>query len=567
MEISRADVTMIQQAFQHHSARVIALSRAALASFFTLALWLESTQTQAPGRATFLLLLCYSVWAIGNLAATWNSWWRESRLSPYAHLIDLAVFTLLVFLTEGYTSPFFTFFVFLVLSASIRWGWREALLTTVVVVLLFLGASFIATMSMGIESFEVERFVVRGANLIVLSFMIIWLGVNRPGFKGGSTSGTIEEADAQGPPARQAMEFAAAHLGASRILLAWSEPEEPWLNVWSLEVGHLEKERHGPTAFPDLVDERVVGGPFIFDVRQRRALFRSGRRRLASTTNDTVDAAFAVRFNLGPGLAIPFEAAGYEGWLFASSVPGLCSDDLAIAADVGEQVSVAFERYALFDAYQESAASRSRLLLARDLHDSVVQFLAGMSLKIQSLTRDRADTDPLKQNLDDLQHQLADEQEDLRKLLLALREPSAPAGSVLLTEHLLLLAKRLEQQWGVHCEVGVDPKDFVIERPFQQEIELLVREAVANAVKHGSAQRVSLKFTGSDKQLRLQLSDDGIGFPDPGSFDDSDLRTGTMGPRSLYDRVQALGGSMQLSSHAGAGSQIMVQFPMSDPND
>ena len=48
------------------------------------------------------------------------------------------MFTLMVLLTHGYTSPFFTFFMFLLLSAAIRWGWKATALTAVLVTLLYL---------------------------------------------------------------------------------------------------------------------------------------------------------------------------------------------------------------------------------------------------------------------------------------------------------------------------------------------------------------------------------------------------------------------------------------------
>ena len=50
----------------------------------------------------------------------------------------------MVLLTEGYTSPFFIFFMFLLLSAAIRWGWRETALTAVLVTVLYLIVGLIA---------------------------------------------------------------------------------------------------------------------------------------------------------------------------------------------------------------------------------------------------------------------------------------------------------------------------------------------------------------------------------------------------------------------------------------
>ncbi|MDB5699408.1 MAG: putative signal transduction histidine kinase, partial [Alphaproteobacteria bacterium] len=475
----------VQQAFQHRSARVIALCRAVLAFFFALAV--ASDFGREDNSTTFLLLLGYMIFAIAKLAVTWNDWWLEARLSPYAHLIDLIVFTILVFLTDGYTSPFFTFFVFLVLAAAIRWGWREALLTTLAVVVLYIGASLSAGTSHGIEAFEVQRFVVRGANLIVLSFMIIWFGLNQGRFRPGAPDQKFTVAANAEPPVAEVMGHALARLGGEKVVFAWSDTEEPWLNIWTLEHGSLVKERHGPDAFGAIVDISRVTAPFLFDIRQRRLLYRSGNRRLTSGDIGVLNRSFADRLHLREGVALRIEGGDIDAWLFVAGVSGLCSDDLTIAVALGKQFAGDFERYALLKAHQEAAASRSRLLLARDLHDSVAQFLAGLSLKLRSLRREQTSVASVMEELDELETQLGHEQRDLRMLLAALREPSVRGGKALMQDQLRLLARRLERQWGVRCPFEVEPAGFELERWLHHEIELLVREGVANAVRHGSA--------------------------------------------------------------------------------
>ena len=82
--------------------------------------------------------MAYLFFAAAILVATWNSWWADARLAGAAHALDIAMFTLMVLLTHGYTSPFFTFFMFLLLSAAIRWGWKATALTAVLVTLLYL---------------------------------------------------------------------------------------------------------------------------------------------------------------------------------------------------------------------------------------------------------------------------------------------------------------------------------------------------------------------------------------------------------------------------------------------
>src|SRR5687768_17167338 len=111
---------MIQGAFQHRSGRVIALGRLVLAAVFLLAIRLDPTQPSHFENGTYPILAAYLAWAAAYLAITWNNWWLERRLALAAHIVDIAMFGIMVYLTEGYTSPFFTFFVFILLSATIK---------------------------------------------------------------------------------------------------------------------------------------------------------------------------------------------------------------------------------------------------------------------------------------------------------------------------------------------------------------------------------------------------------------------------------------------------------------
>ena len=87
----------------------------------------------------WLLALAYLFFAAAIALATWNNWWADAKLAgPALYAGDIAMFTLMVLLTEGYTTPFFTFFMFLLLSAAIRWGWRATALTAVLVTVLYL---------------------------------------------------------------------------------------------------------------------------------------------------------------------------------------------------------------------------------------------------------------------------------------------------------------------------------------------------------------------------------------------------------------------------------------------
>ena len=137
-----------------------------LAAVFLLAIRLDPTQPSHFENATHPILAAYLVWTAVYLLMTWNDWWLERRLAVVAHVVDIAMFGVMVYLTEGYTSPFFTFFAFILLSATIKWGWRETAMTAVAVTLLFLGAG-LAAINWGTGGTEVRAAAVPSTYLVV----------------------------------------------------------------------------------------------------------------------------------------------------------------------------------------------------------------------------------------------------------------------------------------------------------------------------------------------------------------------------------------------------------------
>jgi signal transduction histidine kinase len=81
----------------------------------------------------------------------------------------------------------------------------------------------------------------------------------------------------------------------------------------------------------------------------------------------------------------------------------------------------------------------------------------------------------------------------------------------------------------------------------------VVSEALANAAKHARASVVEVQVEVRDGALAVSISDDGIGGADPSRG------SGLIG---LTDRVEASGGTISISSHAGAGTQITAELPI-----
>jgi signal transduction histidine kinase len=80
----------------------------------------------------------------------------------------------------------------------------------------------------------------------------------------------------------------------------------------------------------------------------------------------------------------------------------------------------------------------------------------------------------------------------------------------------------------------------------------VVSEALANAAKHGQASAVHVELDAHDAAMRLAIRDDGVGGADP--------RHGS-GLIGLSDRVEALGGTFQVTSPAGGGTTLLIEVP------
>src|SRR5688572_101633 len=167
----------VGKGLQLSSGRIVALGRLMLASLYLLASWFDVGPAPRAAQSVYAILAIYILFAIAIVVLTWANWWRDARLAGPAHAVDIVMFTALVLLTEGYASPFFAFFMFVLLAAAFRWDWHATALTATLLTLLYLVAGLIVKNSgIGLED---QRFLVRTGHLVILSLIVIWFGANQ----------------------------------------------------------------------------------------------------------------------------------------------------------------------------------------------------------------------------------------------------------------------------------------------------------------------------------------------------------------------------------------------------
>ena len=529
------------------SGRVIALGRLLLAALFLTAIWSDPSQPAQFPIAAYALLIGYVGLATVLVAIAWSSWWLDAHLAGPAHSLDIVMFTIVVFFTKGDTSPYFIFCIFVLLSAAIRWGWRATTLTAILLTLLYIVAGSLTAASD--QGFEVDRFLTRTGYLIILSLILIWFGVNqwRSGFRGPAEE-LLSEPSIDSRPLENGLSAAVTGARAARGAFVWARSARNDCTALLAQDGSITASELKPAAVAP-----PGPAPFVYDLRKGRALRRDshGNLRAFSPSAHISDETVAV-FGLSEGLAIPVFSDRGEGQIFLENVRGLSTDDLELGADIAAAVASHIQRRALMRVAEENAEGRSRLAIARGLHDSVVQFLAGAAFRLEAMKRSEAAGRELTPELNELKELMLQEQVELRSFITALRSGSQVELAELARD-LQTLANRLSRQWNVQCSFSLDEKDIMVPARLHLDAQQLVREAVANAVRHAGAKNVSIRLAGEEEGVTLDFINDGATYargPD-----------GDRMPKSIKERVEAAGGGVEISRGMGV-TKISVSLPL-----
>ena len=195
-----------------------------------------------------------------------------------------------------------------------------------------------------------------------------------------------------------------------------------------------------------------------------------------------------------------------------------------------------------------AASDQVRRRIERDLHDGAQQRLVSLGLGL------RAAIEAAPSGHAELKTKLERAADDLAQVLGELRDLARGIHPAILSVGGLGPALRvLSRRSAVPVELDVRVPGRMPERT-EVAAYFVVSEALANVAKHAHASVVQVGAEVRDGALRV-LVRDGIGGADPSRGS---------GLISLTDRVEVLGGTIDISSHASAGTRILAEFPASD---
>ena len=156
---------------------------------------------------------------------------------------------------------------------------------------------------------------------------------------------------------------------------------------------------------------------------------------------------------------------------------------------------------------------------------------------------------------------MAIEQRELRTFISGLKPGTASPAAGTLASNLHETAARLAAEWKTTITVRVTPDELELRDALEHDVRMLLHEAMVNALKHSLPSRVVVGVGVMEERLLVTVTDDGRGFPFHGRLEHDALVRDNLGPVSLRDRVEALGGRIAIDS-SPRGSRVEVSLPL-----
>ena len=551
---------------QVHVETLIARGRLVLAVFLLLALRVAVPDGPRSAFGFALAFLAYAA-ALGLLVKT--RFGDGPRWPGATHAVDLSGYGICLFLLSSLALSMLAWVLFLLVSATLRWGWSGALTTGSIAVALHVALGAHAAETMAHAPMAPAQFITLAMLMGVMTVFVGLVGAYED-WRGGQLARLAAWA---GPDPDRPLVLPAEMLAqtslvleAPRTLLVWEESEEPFTEFALWADGRAERFREAPGTFGEVVAERVRdSGFFCRNLTARSPItFLRSPSGLVSWSGMPIDQRFRERFAIRALACWPLRGEDFRGWLFCLDKPGFSLQDLMVGDVVADLTAARLSQAYMVRTMRETAVTTERLRLARDLHDGVLQTLTGAALQLQTARRlMTVDPPAAEDRLSQVQRIIAAGQNDLRFFIQQLgpRRSAESTGPVDLKGRLGELADRVRRQWGVSVTIATEPEHLQVPDQLVNDVFLLIHEALVNAARHAKASSLQLALLREAQQLSIAVADDGQGFPFHGRFTLDELARDQRGPRTLRERVAALGGSMVLETGPG-GSRLRLVVPL-----
>lgn len=341
----------------------------------------------------------------------------------------------------------------------------------------------------------------------------------------------------------------------------------------TLPVGVAVTDRAGDIVLANAASKRIWDDTIIVSGRERWAQTKASWH---DSGKSIAPSEWASARALSEGLTslnelIDIETyAGQRKTIQNSSAPirnaeGLIVGSVIVNEDVTERVRAESALRESTDRLQHLSRrllviqEEERRHLSRELHDEFGQLLFAISMHLH--TAKGLAGDAARSCLEECAVLLQHAGAQLRSLVLELRPTMLESAG--LAQTLRWLAEQHKQRTGIATQVVGHLNDV----PSDLAIACFraAQEALTNVMRHARAQHVWIELSQTDRGLELAVRDDGVGFDVTKTLDGAASR-GHLGLLGMKERVQILGGDLEVHSKPGEGTRIRIWVPLVPPS-
>jgi len=256
-------------------------------------------------------------------------------------------------------------------------------------------------------------------------------------------------------------------------------------------------------------------------------------------------------------LIVPMSVAGQvEGVIGIrfGSQRAFSPDEMDLAQALANLAMLAIQLTRMATQSRSAAVLAERNRLARDIHDTLAQGFTGVIVQLEAAAD--ASSKELPREANEHVHRAADlareSLKEARRSVLALRPQALEDGN--LCEALASLIHKMTAGTALQAEFSVSGARQALAPEWEENLLRIGQEVLTNALRHARASHFAAHLVFNGQGLELNLSDDGQGY-------DPQRRHDGFGLRGIRERVEGMGGEINIDSRAGAGSAIRIGLP------
>jgi signal transduction histidine kinase len=507
-----------------------------------LTLYTGAGETIFAGRSTWLFFFAYAVHSFVLLvfASLRAGFWH----GPVVYWVDIAWYGLMIYVTGGAPSPFFSFFFFAILAASFRHGFdagaRLTLGAAVVVTLAVLSAQGRAAL---------ELLLLRATFVLALGYMIAYWGglsvdqrrrlsllrdvsrLSNPRFGVQHTLDSL-------------MEKILRFYGGTTCVLLMQDAAGRWLlnTVHHPAAGRsiarsiMREDAVQPLLAPDAASTVVYRGAGRPAFRARAEWLRPGAPEWEDI-DPAACAGIADLLDTARFISAPLPLRKGTGRIFVTSGHRLRRSDATFLNHIVQQAFPVIETIDLLDRLASEAAFRERQTIARDLHDNTIQPYIGLRNAVSAIRTQAGDANAVAPELDRLAAMCTEVIGDMRQFAQRFRNgrQEEPELLIALRRHLAKVRSFFD------VDVTLDARHApVISDRMAAEVFQVVSEGVSNICKHTRARTAHVRIAAQDGHLAIEIANPAAEGAPAAPFL----------PVSIAERVYGLGGNLAVEPTA-----------------